>query len=268
MEDLDCLSNHLDMRERELDAPRRKLLALVKADPNISLKSLSVDTLRRNATYLQDYLDKGSPKELRYEDRQKIAAKLGVDPEELTVKRGTGKIPEKLVATTKPFPLTSSGEKARGGRFEELSVEVPVIGSVQAGAWMEAIQLPESEWTFVSVPADLRYPGVPRLAWKNLGNSMNKRFEDGATLVCIRYEDASENPQPGDYVIVEREDVGGRVEATCKRYRVDSDGKQWLDPESTDARWKPLPVAGDKHIKEIRVLARVLNAINIVGGRL
>src|SRR4051812_190096 len=64
-----------------LDAARQRLLELI-GDSGSDLKSLSLH-LGRNQTYLQQYLHKGSPRQLAYEDRVELARILRCAPEEL-----------------------------------------------------------------------------------------------------------------------------------------------------------------------------------------
>jgi DNA-binding XRE family transcriptional regulator len=157
------------------------------------------------------------------------------------------------------------GDARAEQHYEGLPLRVPIIGTVQAGAWMEAYQLPEGEWKYMSLPADERYPGVERLGFRNVGASMNRRFADGAILVCVLYRQIQEEPQDGHYVIVEREDTGGRVEATCKLLKADGSGKLWLWPESNDPLYQaPIKLEGDRNIAEIRVIARVLRVVSDV----
>lgn len=121
--------------EKELDAPRRRLVALVQSNPNVSLKSLSLD-LGRSVTYLQDYLD-GSPRELRYEYRQRLAAKLGCSPEELAA-AGNKESPEhKLVDKRQQLvALETSGRvtwERDGHRHFEGPRDLPILGHAKAG---------------------------------------------------------------------------------------------------------------------------------------
>ncbi len=146
---------------------------------------------------------------------------------------------------------------------QELSETVRIIGSVQAGAWMEAYQLPEQEWEEMSLPSDPRFPGINRYGLKNVGPSMNKKLEDGGTWVFVRYEDVSRQPEAGQYVIAERVRKDGLVEATCKRLMADAAGKLWLWPESTDPRFQaPIPLDGDKETEEIRLIGRVTRIVS------
>ena len=162
---------------------------------------------------------------------------------------------------TTPDYLERGGTRS-GGTFEELTQKVPIIGSVQAGAWMEAYQLPEGEWSYMTLPTDTRFPGISLVGFRNVGSSMNRKFADGAILVCVRYLDIEQEPQAGHYVIVEREDRSGRVEATCKLLKLDEHGKPWLWPDSTDPRYQqPISLKGDRDTSEIRVIGRVLRVV-------
>lgn len=150
-------------------------------------------------------------------------------------------------------------------KLSEDGEEVPVIGAVQAGAWMEAYQLPKEDWTYMTLPSDPRYPGIPRYGLKNEGPSMNKRLEPGGTWVFVRYEDIRQEPQAGQYVVAERVRRDGLVEATCKRLAADGAGKLWLWPESTDPRHQaPLALDGDQETAEIRLIGRVTRIVGDV----
>lgn len=61
--------------------PRQRLLALSQEQGH-SLASLS-DLIGRNASYLQQFIRKGSPRKLEEQDRRKLAQFLGVAEEEL-----------------------------------------------------------------------------------------------------------------------------------------------------------------------------------------
>jgi len=63
-----------------LDAPRKLLLELIAANPDYDMKRLS-EALGKNAAYVQQYMHKGSPKDLREPEREKLGAILGVDPD-------------------------------------------------------------------------------------------------------------------------------------------------------------------------------------------
>src|SRR5689334_12103524 len=78
------------------DAARRRLLELVE-NSGSDLKSLSLH-LGRNQTYLQQYLNKGSPRQLAWEDRVELARVLRCSPEELTPQ--VSKVNQTKIATS------------------------------------------------------------------------------------------------------------------------------------------------------------------------
>ncbi|WP_336986926.1 S24 family peptidase [Altererythrobacter aquiaggeris] len=62
-------------------APRERLLSLSR-DRSVSLSSLS-DLIGRNASYLQQFIRKGSPRKLEEQDRRTLAQFFGIDETEL-----------------------------------------------------------------------------------------------------------------------------------------------------------------------------------------
>lgn len=154
------------------------------------------------------------------------------------------------------------GDVSAKAKYETLTVVVPIIGSVQAGAWMEAYQLPEGEWEIMHLPADSRFPGITRYGLRVAGPSVNKIAEDGGVIVFVRYDEIGLDPKDTDYVIVERIRRDGLVEATCKQLRADRSGKMWLWPDSTDPRHQtPLTLEGDGEVAEIRIVGRVIKTV-------
>src|SRR5262249_49794095 len=70
------------MARTTTDAARRRLVALVEANPGHTLQSLSL-ALGRNHAYLHQYVMTGSPRELRESDRRTLAVLLHCDESEL-----------------------------------------------------------------------------------------------------------------------------------------------------------------------------------------
>lgn len=180
--------------------------------------------------------------------------------DELSVDIHKAARPQGMVAGSNQNSLALSRGNKRAG--EQPTESVPVIGSVQAGAWMEAYQLPEEEWTAMSMPADVRYPGIKRFAWLNAGESMNKVCRDGGHWVGVMLGDlAGVGVKPQDYVLVERVRKDGLIEATVKKFELRG-GKPWLCPESHDASFRAFPLAGGDDDEEIRVVALMTGAYN------
>jgi transcriptional regulator with XRE-family HTH domain len=115
---------------------------------------------------------------------------------------------------------------------EELTLQlVFVVGAVQAGHWVEAVEWNRDEWYSVSLPPHPQYPEIKRFGLEVRGPSMNRVFPEGSVVECIRFEDLGEEPKPDDYVVVERHRADGCIEATVKKLVV-MDDEPWLVPES------------------------------------
>src|ERR1700749_812650 len=65
-----------------MDAARKLLVDTLARRPDLDLKNLSL-TIGRNHAYLQQYLMRGSPRELPEAARHGLAALLGVSPDDL-----------------------------------------------------------------------------------------------------------------------------------------------------------------------------------------
>jgi cyanate lyase len=104
--------------------PVRKLLKHFKDDKGISYKRMS-EEIGRNHAYIQQFVERGSPRTLPEEAREKLAAFLGIEPAAL-----------KLAGRTR----ASRGDPLAPELFQ--LKEIPVIGEVAAGLWMD----PKSPW--------------------------------------------------------------------------------------------------------------------------
>src|SRR5258707_14137454 len=65
-----------------MDAPRKLLVDTLERRPDLDLKKLSL-AIGRNHAYLQQYLMRGSPRELPETARHGLAPLLGVSPDDL-----------------------------------------------------------------------------------------------------------------------------------------------------------------------------------------
>lgn len=141
------------------------------------------------------------------------------------------------------------------------AVRVFVRGTVQAGEWREAVEMPREDWTYFDLPADGRYPGVERFLLKVIGPSMNQIFSDGAVIECVRFFDIGRMPRDGDYVVVHRARSDGLYEATVKQYMIDEKGKGWLWPRSNDpAHQQPIALEANGSVEETTIHALVIRA--------
>lgn len=161
-----------------------------------------------------------------------------------------------------PEPLVLSHITGASARNERISA-VPIIGFVQAGAWREALELPQEEWRLVPVAANGRYEQIRRYGLEVRGPSMNEVYPEGAVIICVKLIDLGREPRHGERVVVQRRsDLG--FEATVKEFRQDPDGTFWLWPRSTDPNfqqpWRlPKPDEYDDN-EDIRLVALVIGS--------
>jgi transcriptional regulator with XRE-family HTH domain len=114
-----------------------------------------------------------------------------------------------------------------------------VRGAVQAGIWNEATEWPADEWSAVTVPSDLRYPGIDRFGLLVCGNSMDRLYPAGTVVIGVRFSDLAREPKPGERVVVMRRSrLTGEYEATLKEYEIDAQGRHILWPRSSDPEFQ------------------------------
>ena len=120
--------------------------------------------------------------------------------------------------------------------------QIPVVGAVQAGEWIEAVEWDSEERTSLWVPVDKRLPDVSRKAYEVRGTSMNLIYPPGSLVICVSTIDSGIHPKPGAHVLVQRRDRTGLYEVTIKEFIVDSSGRPWLWPRSSDPQFQA-PIA-------------------------
>ncbi|MFC5358162.1 LexA family protein [Azospirillum himalayense] len=145
--------------------------------------------------------------------------------------------------------LTGKGAGPEGSGDEPENTvyvsSVPVVGAVQAGNWVEAVQWESDEWYEIAIPPDGRFPNQRRYGLEVRGPSMNELYPDGSVVICIKLIDLGREPRHGERVVVERRRYDGCIEATVKEFRV-QDEKVWLWPRSTHPAFQqPVPLACD-----------------------
>ena len=111
-----------------------------------------------------------------------------------------------------------------------------VVGKVQAGLFVEAIEWDESQWYAVDVPIAPRFRSRAK-ALQVAGNSMDLEYKDGAIVIWVDLLDFRP-PESGDHVIVYSHRRDGCIEATVKELRIDANGKQWLWPRSSQPEFQ------------------------------
>lgn len=126
-----------------------------------------------------------------------------------------------------------------------------VSGSVEAGAFREAVEWDRSRWYPVDVPVPERFRRRAK-ALEVRGNSMDLEYKPGAIVIWVDFLDYRP-PRDGDHVIAYtyRGDGHAEVEATVKELRVDDEGKRWLWPRSSKPEHQ-LPIDTDNPPEGIR----------------
>lgn len=101
-----------------MDVPRKLLLDTLARRPDLDLRSLSL-SIGRNPAYLQQYLMRGSPRELPDPARHALANLLGIAADALrpTAPAGDGHVPQEtgaLSADRADLPVYASAESGTG----------------------------------------------------------------------------------------------------------------------------------------------------------
>lgn len=124
-------------------------------------------------------------------------------------------------------------------------VQIPVLGEVAAGKWLEFDDLAEGRYAPILAIAG-RYPVKDQFAFKVSGTSMDKaRIFDGDLVICVPYWTARAAPTAGDLVVVERRKAGV-FERTVKELAI-QDGHYELWPRSSDPRFQQPITVPKKH---------------------
>lgn len=110
---------------------------------------------------------------------------------------------------------------------------VGVVGAVQAGVWVDAVEWTLGDQFNVSWSKDGIWDHYPKFGLKVRGSSMNLIYPEGSIVICVRFYDLDgRDPRPGERVVVYRR-KNDQIEATLKEF-VLQDGRGWLWPRSSD----------------------------------
>ena len=169
-----------------------------------------------NDTLVRDILS-GKSRNPRSDTMAKIADHLGVPVSEL-VPSGEGALPE----------------------ISERFAELPMLGPVQAGAWLLIDDLSQEEPRTYPAAYDRRYPQARQWLREVQGDSMNARNIFAGNLAhIVELISSGVNLNTGMVVEVTRTRDGGALrEITLKEVEVTDQGKILLWPRSTNPRWK------------------------------
>lgn len=174
--------------------PRGRLLDLA-AGRGVSLAQLSA-LIGRNASYLQQFVRKGSPRKLEEGDRRTLAQFFGVDESALGAAEdnsriGTGKMPR---ADWVDVPRLALGASAGPGAF---AAEEQPIGAFRfAARWLRGQGLDPSQLSAIAVSGDSMEPTL-RDGDEILVDRSRRSLSDGIHVV-----------RSGDALMVKRLDTG------------------------------------------------------------
>ena len=158
---------------------------------------------------------------------RKIAEAAGVD------------LPSVLAAAPRSAPSTN---------------ELPIIGPIQAGAWLLLDETVQDDPIYFTAVADRRYPHARQWLREVRGDSMNARgVMPGDLAHIVDVTDAGLNLNTGMIVEVTRcRDGGSLREITLKEVEITPNGiKLW--PRSTNPRWTEPVVLDDGQGSDIEV---------------
>ena len=133
-----------------------------------------------------------------------------------------------------------------------------IAGYVQAGLWGEANDLSVRDEDVML--ANPKYPTAFGLIVK--GDSMNKKWQEGAKILCVPILDYDEEIKSGKSVIVEAVCMADEKETTVKDFYTDDQGNHWLIPHSTNPTYQNYPVPNGEDL-DININGRKIKEINI-----
>lgn len=127
---------------------------------------------------------------------------------------------------------------------------MPVVGQVQASAWLEIDGETWEPTDHIPVMENPLYRRARQFALKVIGTSMNRVVQPGDYVIVATWPDLGAELRDGELVVVRRERAM-TYEVTLKRAKWN--GKGWeLWPESTDPRYQE-PIRMDDGDREVEV---------------
>ena len=146
----------------------------------------------------------------------------------------------------------------QGDRWDSVKVahRAPVRGLVAAGLWQEDSRQIGDD-TPVPISPNPRYASRPQIAFRVVGNSMDRLVADGEYVICIDFAESPMHLRNGDIVVAERR-RGGETERTVKRVRIDDQTIE-LCPDSNDPEHQaPIVLAPGSDPGEVFVIGIVI----------
>jgi SOS-response transcriptional repressor LexA len=183
--------------DRAMDAPRKLLVDTLARRPDLDLKKLSL-SIGRNHAYLQQYMMRGSPRELPEAVRHGLAPLLGVSPDDLR-------------STAPPTGAASGAANGDHGLALRADLtDLPVYASAEGGGG--AIIITSEPIDYVRRPAPL-LSVRDSYACYVIGDSMSPAYEQGDLLLIH----PGRPVRPGDDCVFVRDSGDGSQHALVKR---------------------------------------------------
>lgn len=143
--------------------------------------------------------------------------------------------------------LTGQGEISPNGAvpYEIEVAGLPLLGSIQAGHWVETTNTDWGTPEMVPVVRDPRFPHATQYCLRVVGDSMDLDYPEGSIVTCVSFADSGLRLGEGMIVHVERQrDAGQLVEITLKA--VERRGTSLvLVPHSSNSNHRPIKLNGE-----------------------
>lgn len=140
---------------------------------------------------------------------------------------------------------------------------VPIVkyatyrGIAAGGLWQEDLRQSGDDVRIPAAPED-KYSDAPQIAFKVIGNSMNRVVRDGEYVICVDYQERPVTLRDGELVVAERR-RGGEIERTVKRVKYGAGRTLELWPESDEPKHqRPLVLKAREADTEVRVVGLVI----------
>jgi SOS-response transcriptional repressor LexA len=143
--------------------------------------------------------------------------------------------------------LTGLGEVSPSGAvpYEIEVAGLPLLGSIQAGHWVETTGADLGTPEMVPVVRDPRFPHAAQYCLRVVGDSMDEDYPEGSLVTCVAFADSGLRLAEGMIVHVERQrDAGQLVEITLKAVERRR-GTLMLVPHSSNPAHRPFALNGD-----------------------
>lgn len=109
---------------------------------------------------------------------------------------------------------------------------IKVMGALQAGSWAESHEFAIDDQHEIMIPDDPALRNVALYAGELRGESMNRRYPNGAIIIMSRVTQRPGEIAEGKRYHVRMTHADGLTEETIKTLTKDAAGDYWLKPES------------------------------------